>query len=120
MDVNEILQRVDALFGENRSGEALQLMLKTLHQAIKTQDDEAILQMLNELLGYYRETGETKIVCDLAEKAISQARSMGLEGTIPYATTLLNVANCYRAVGKLQDSLQNYEKVLRTVVFNGV
>lgn len=111
MDMNEILQRVDALFEENKPQEGLQLMLSTLQKAIEIQDDEAILQLLNELLGYYRETGQVEVVCNLAQKAVAQADSMGLQGTIPYATTLLNVANCYRAVGRLQDSLQNYQKV---------
>jgi tetratricopeptide (TPR) repeat protein len=36
---------------------------------------------------------------------------MGIQDTIPYATTLLNAANGFRAAGLLQESLELYNKV---------
>ena len=35
----------------------------------------------------------------------------GLKDSIHYATTCLNVANAYRAAGKLQESLMRYQAV---------
>ena len=69
------------------------------------------MQLLNELLGYYRETSRYEEAYLLGERAIAQAERMGLKGTIPYATTLLNVANVYRAGGRLEDSLKTYLQV---------
>ncbi|MBR1930060.1 MAG: DUF4125 family protein [Lachnospiraceae bacterium] len=108
MDMNEIFRKVDGLFEENKSEEAEKLMLDSLHQAVEEQDDGAVLQLLNELIGFYRETNQVDTVCKIAAQAVAQAERMGLQGTIPYATTLLNVANAYRAVGRLQDSLEHY------------
>lgn len=111
MNIENILAQVDALFEENQGEKAEQLMLNSLAEAVEEQDDNGILQLLNELLGYYRETSRYEEAYLLGERAIDQAERMGLKGTIPYATTLLNVANVYRAGGRLEDSLKNYLQV---------
>lgn len=108
MDVNRLLQQVDACYEQNRGSDAEMLMQEGIAQAIQEQDEESLLQLLNELLGYYRETSQVDASYVVAERAIVQAQRMGLEGTLPYATTLLNVANAYRAGGRLRDSMQCY------------
>lgn len=111
MNINEILQQVDSFYTENKGEEAEKLMLVSIETAVAEQDSESLLQLLNELLGYYRETSRVEESYTTAEQALSLAKSMGLENTIPYATTLLNVANAYRAGGRLTDSLKCYEQV---------
>ena len=97
LDIGKVLEQVDGLFGENKGEEAEELMRRSVVQAVNEQDDESLLQLLNELLGFYRETSRKEEAVKMASQAVAQARRMGLEGTIPYATTLLNVANAYRA-----------------------
>jgi len=111
MNMNDLLQQVDKLFEENKGAEAEQIMLDGIRQAMQENDDESVLSLLNELLGYYRETSQVENSLTIAEQAISQAKRMGLEGTLPYATTLLNIANALRAAGQLQDSMQKYLQV---------
>lgn len=111
MNIENILAQVDALFEENQGEAAERLMQESLAEAVGEQDDNSILQLLNELLGYYRETSRYEEAYLLGERAIAQAERMGLKGTIPYATTLLNVANVYRAGGRLEDSLKTYLQV---------
>lgn len=111
MEINQILQQVDEYYEQSRGEEAQKLMEQAIALAVEKQDNEALLQLLNELLGYYRETSQTEKSFEVAQKAIALAEQMGLEDSIPYATTLLNVANAYRAGGRLQDSLENYTEV---------
>ena len=111
MDIQEILKRVDAFLEQNRGEEAEKLMLESLTQAVSEQDDNILLQLLNELLSFYRETSRVQDADRIAAQAIAQAERMGLQGTVPYATTLLNVANAYRAGGRFQESLEYYLKV---------
>ena len=111
IEIDKILQEIDECYEEHRSKDAEQLMHRGIAQAMEEQDEESLLQLLNELLGHYRETGQVENSYAIAERAIAQAKKMGLEGTIPYATTLLNVANAYRAGGRLEDSLSYYAKV---------
>lgn len=111
MDIQEILNRVDTFFEENKGEEAEKLMRDSVVQAMEEQDDNSLLQLLNELIGYYRETSRYEEAYQMGTQAIALAERMGLKGTIPYATTLLNTANAYRAGGKLTESLELYRQV---------
>lgn len=111
MDIKNVLAQVDALFEENRGKDAEKLMQDSIAQAMEEKDDNSLLELLNEILGYYRETSQKENVYLFASRAIAQAERMGLQNTIPYATTLLNVANAYRACGKLRESAEYYSRV---------
>ena len=112
LNLEAIVGRIDALFAENQGAQAEQLMKDSIVQAVKEEDDNALLTLLNELIGYYRETSQVEASYQLADQAFVLLGQMGLEGTIPYATTLLNIANAYRAGGRLEDSLRCYEQTM--------
>lgn len=125
--MDSFTEKIDALYAENLGAEAERLMLNALREAegkLKcdstgqwkdTAENKQILaqmlQMLNELIGYYRETGQAAFSYKYGEQAMQVLKWFGLEGSIPYATTLLNIANAYRAGGRLEDSLSTYEQV---------
>lgn len=111
MKVQEIILQIDKLLEANRRAEAEELMQESIARAVAEQDDGSLLRLLNELLGFYRETGRHEEAYLIGDRAIAQAERMGLAGTIPYATTQLNVANAYRAGGRLEDSLEKYLQV---------
>jgi len=111
LDINQVLSQVDAYFEENKGEEAEKLMQQSIGQAVAEQDDASLLHLLNELLGYYRETSQKENAMKMAAQAIAQAERMGLQGTIPYATTLLNVANACRVCGRLEESMAYYRQV---------
>lgn len=112
LDLNAVFQKIDVFFSENRGPEAELLMKESIAQAVNEQNDQALLMLLNELMGYYRETSKVEESYELAQRALHLMQQMGLEGTIPYATTLLNIANAYRAGGNLQGSLTCYEQTM--------
>lgn len=111
MEIEQILEQVDRFFANNQGEQARQLLVDSIEKAKVEKDDNSLLQLLNELLGYYRETSCVSESFHIASEAIKQAKAMGLEGTLPYATTLLNIANAYRAGGRLAESLQCYLEV---------
>lgn len=111
INVAAIMRQVDEYYAKNRGFDAEKLMQDTILEAASIGDEGSLLQLLNELLGYYRETSRVKDSYAIARQCMDLAVRMGLEGSIPYATTLLNVANAYRAGGRLKDSLQLYLKV---------
>ncbi len=111
MDIQNILAQVDAYFEADRGKDAEQLLQQSVADAEREQDDGAKLQLLNELIGYYRESSQHEMVYKTVAQAIAQTRHMGLEGTIPHATTLLNAATAYRACGKTEESMGYYRQV---------
>ena len=58
LDMQKILEQVDRYFEENKGEEAENLMQQAAAQAVQEGDHSGLLQLLNELLGYYRETGQ--------------------------------------------------------------
>ncbi len=111
MDINVILKQIDECYTRHKPEEAEALMQAGIRQAVLEQDDESLLQLLNELLGHYRETSQVENSFAIAAQAVAQAERMGLQDSIPYATTLLNAANAYRAGGRLKDSMNYYLQV---------
>lgn len=108
LDIDAILQKVDDLFDENRAKEAERLLLTSLDRAKQTEDGGAQLQLLNELIGYYRQTSEREKLLQVIDDALQTADRLGMSGSIPYATTALNAANGYRSIGELDRSFQCY------------
>ena len=111
MDIETLRQAIDKLYEEGRAPEAERLMLEVAAVAADEGEDALLLQILNELIGHYRETGEWDKAFEISDRAIMIAGKLFPECSVPYATTLLNAASMYRAAGKLDISLDMYRKV---------
>ena len=109
------VDEIERLFEENRAKDAEAFMLHALQEAKEEGEDFFALQMLNELIGYYRQTSEKEQLLQVMQEALEVAENLDLphtkEGKIPYATTVLNVANGYRSIGDLNHSEQYYRVV---------
>ena len=56
MDISGILEAEDKLFEQNRAEEVEELLIGAISVAADEGDGGALLQLLNELIGYYRES----------------------------------------------------------------
>lgn len=112
MQTEEIIRKLDLLFSQNKGYEAQSLLEESIEKAKEEQDENALLIFYNEIIGLKRETSQVSDSYAYAEEALALMQHMGLAGTRPYATTLLNIANAYRAGGRLEDSLKLYMEVL--------
>lgn len=111
MDINQVTEELDALFAQEKIDEIPQYLESHIAQAIEEGAKDVLLTLYNEIIGFYRETGQYELSIENCHKAIALMDDMGIQDTIPYATTLLNVANAYRAAGLLQESLEMYNRV---------
>lgn len=112
MQTEKIIAELDGLFAENKGAEAQKLLEASIKQAVEEGDDNALLTLLNEMIGYMRETSQVESSYSYAGAALKLMEKMGIGGSTAYATTLLNIANAYRAGGRLEDSLICYKEVL--------
>ncbi|MCR5278907.1 MAG: DUF4037 domain-containing protein, partial [Lachnospiraceae bacterium] len=119
MDVNSVLKELDGAFERADTIAAEQILRDGIAAAVSESDDGALLQLLNEYLGFLRETSRAEESYAIADRIRGLMDQMGLAGSIPYATSLLNIANAYRAGGRLDDSLSLYnetEKIYRNAL----
>lgn len=111
----EYVEIIEKLFEENRAKEAEAVLLSAVNEARETSNSLLELQLLNELIGYYRQTSEKEKlqgVLDASMEAGNRIREEVAGGNLLFATTVLNVANGYRSIGELSKSKECYETVL--------
>lgn len=107
MEQNYDMTKVYELLDNGRLTEAEQEMLAMAARAREEKNAQQELVILNELIGFYRDCGRFSESLSAGQDAMLLARDMDLVGTIPYGTTLINVANALRAAGHL-DAAQTY------------
>ncbi len=111
MKVESILEHLDMLFSK-QDMEAVEPYLRNqLERAYECQAYDICITILNELIGFFRDTSQYPKSIDCCTQVLSLMKQLGYEGTLPYATTLLNVANALRAAGLHEESLAFYERV---------
>ncbi len=110
MNVEFVLREVDRLFDENKAKEAESFLLKALEEAKAEGEQGICLQVLNELIGYYRQTSEKDRLREVIEESLETAKTMELINATWYATTALNAANGYRSMGELELSRRYYDE----------
>ena len=109
--MQNLTEKIDELFAQNKGKEAEALLETCLKETLMAGRLQEAIPILNELIGYCRETSQVEKSYEYADLVLKIMDSLGLRDSIPYATTLLNIANAYRAGGRLEDSLQCYKYV---------
>ncbi|MDE6674128.1 MAG: tetratricopeptide repeat protein, partial [Acetatifactor sp.] len=82
-----------------------------LERALEIGDRSGAVTLLNELIGFCRETGQAEKSYYYGEAVLNLLQEMGLSGTLPFATSVLNIASAYRAGGRLEDAMTCYRAV---------
>jgi len=114
MDVKKSIAELDILYEKRLYSEVETFLLSKIEESKKENDRRSEVTLLNELMGFYRTSSRYKELIDLCDYTVSLLKEIGLEGTVAYATTILNVATAYREVGKVDESLEYYNEVLKT------
>lgn len=111
MNIEDVLKKLDYLFETNRMDEVEDFLGGKLKEAMAEEDTSSVITIVNELIGFCRDTGQDEKSVAYSKQVLTLMKNLGLEGSVPFATTLLNAANAYRAAGLLEESLNCYRKV---------
>ncbi|MCD8098885.1 MAG: tetratricopeptide repeat protein [Lachnospiraceae bacterium] len=101
MDLQKIFEKLDAYFGAKDMAGAGKYLETTFQEATVREDTQCQLALANELIGYYRDMADFEKSFAYCRTAYNIACGSDFMGTNEYATTLLNIANAYRAGGEL-------------------
>ena len=110
MDINQVLTEYDNMFGVKGLDEIEAFLVEQIDKAYAEPDYYSAVTLLNEIIGFCRDTSQNEKGLKYCEQDLELMREMELEGSVEYATSLLNVANAYRAFGKWEDSLALYQQ----------
>lgn len=112
MDINRFFDGLSAIFASGKNEQVSDYLRKNLAEAEADSDDQAVITILNEMVGYYRITSNHAESLKAAERALNLMRRLGYEDTIHYGTTLLNAATAYRVAGDKKKALQLFNSAL--------
>lgn len=110
MNVESVLAQLDRDAVENKGINAENILATGVEEALEEGDYGSLLQLLNELESFYQERGRLDEAYQVGDSLFGLFDKLGLKGSIPYATSLLNVATAYRAGGRLADALVLFDE----------
>ena len=113
MKIQSVLQELDHLFETYKIDKVEPFLMDKFSEAASQKDTNSVITLLNEMIGFYRDTSQYEKALNCCKKVISIMEDEKMAGTIPYATTLQNVANAYRAAGKSEESMAYYQTVFK-------
>ena len=111
MNIQNVLEEYDSMFGKYTLKEIEGFLLKNMSEARFKSEHQELVTLLNEAIGFYRDTTQKDKALKLCGELIELLSQLNLEGSIPYATSLLNIANAFRAFGLHKEAVQMFEKV---------
>ena len=108
--IGRIIDKLDFYLNRNDYSAAEQHLEYWLSEAEACHDMRGKLTVLNEQIGLFRKTGkEAECLAAIAE-GLALAKSLDMEQSVTYGTTLINAATGYKAFGKAADALPLYRK----------
>lgn len=108
--VRRIIDKLDSYLNQNDYDAAERHLRYWLSEAEACHDMHGKLTILNEQIGLYRKTGREPECLGAVSDALSLAKSMDIEESVTFGTTLINAATGYKAFGKAEDALPLYRK----------
>ncbi|MCR5523702.1 MAG: tetratricopeptide repeat protein [Clostridia bacterium] len=78
-------------------------------------DEAGKLTVLNEMTGYYRQTGESEKGLKAVYEAIDSVEKLGLSSEVDGATILLNCATTMKTFGRAEQAVDYYEKAKKVL-----
>ncbi len=118
MDINTILTEYDSMFGRCELAEIEAFLQQNIEQAKDAGEYGAMITLLNEIIGFYRDTTQREKALNYCDTLLDVMNQLKLQGRVEYATSLLNIANAYRAFGLCGESVDLYEQVYENYKVN--
>ena len=91
MDINQVLDTYDAMFGVYSLEQIDAFLEKMIEEALAEGDVSSIITLVNEMIGFCRDTGKEERGIAYCSQLITLMRDLEMEGTVPYATSMLNI-----------------------------
>lgn len=113
--VKRVIEKVDEAFNSNDLAEAGRLLEFWQKEALSLEDKSGELSVTDELIGYYRKTGEAEKGLAAVSRALELLKELSLEKTVSGATIILNAATTMKAFGKAEKALPLYNAAEETL-----
>lgn len=109
--INTIIEKLDDLLNNCKLDEAEIYIEEQIYLALSDNRNDDAIALYNEQIGYFRDCGKFDNAVESCKRVLELIKNCNYENTPFHATTLLNIANAYRACGRFEESFSSYETV---------
>ena len=111
-EIVQVLKQLDELFVKGDTGLIQNFLEEKIACFTKENEKDNLITMLNEMIGFCRDMGQFEKGDEYCNHLFALVSEVPYKGSIPYATTLLNIANFKRAKKDYALSEKLYLEVL--------
>lgn len=111
--VREVIQGFDRLLDRDAKREAAIYLEDWMARYEEAGDWASQITILNEMMGFYRNSGEREKGLAAVEKGLALVGDHGLSQTVTGGTTCLNAATTMKAFGKAAEAMPYYDQAFR-------
>lgn len=111
MDINKVLNEYDAMYGKVSLEAIEDFLFEKIKEAMSEEDTSSLITLLNEMIGLCRDTTQKEKALTFCNELRKLLERLELQNTQSYATSMLNIANAYRAFGLYEDALNAFTGV---------
>jgi len=111
--IQDVIGEFDSLLARDAKEEASQYLERCLEQFEADDDWASQITILNEMMGFYRNSGEKEKGLLAVEKGLKLVGLHKLSGTVSGGTTYVNAATTMKAFGLAKEAMPYYEQAFR-------
>ena len=110
--LGQVIGEFDRILARDDGQEAGRHLETWLEKYEKSGDWAAQITILNEMMGFYRNSGEEKKGLESVRKGLELTGAHCMGGTVSGGTTYLNAATTMKAFGRTREAMPYYEQAL--------
>lgn len=111
--IRTVIAEFDRLLAKDAKAEAAVYLEEKLLEFEKADDWASQLTILNEMMGFYRNSGEAEKGLESVEKGLRLVREHRMGDTVSGGTTFLNAATTMKAFQRTGEAMPYYEQAAR-------
>lgn len=111
--IQEVIEEFDRLIAKDAKAEAAACLEHWLEEFEKSGDWAGQITILNEMMGFYRNSGEKEKGLAAVEKGFALVREHEMAETVSGGTTFVNGATTMKAFGRTAEAMPYYEQAFR-------
>lgn len=116
--IKTFINELDSFFAREDLQGAERCLLEWRNRAIHSCDKSGELSVLNEMIGFYRQTKNEAWGMEAVKAALALIDILGISEETSCATIYLNAATTMKAFGKSEDAIEIYKKAHRIYRLN--
>ena len=110
IDVRRFLSKLDSYFDKNDYDGARRHLEYWYAEAVAGRDLRGRFSVLNEMLGFYRKTGNREKALGAVHEIVQVIHELGTDNSVGSATAYINIGTVYKAFSMSEDALPYFER----------